>query len=176
VDGVAWCVERTGPLDLEALENDVLHASVPALVRTAGCCEGLSFGDALVEVELAAEEGLDALAPPWVTPVAVDCSMNSIQFKRRRRKQQQQQQEIEEGGDEKKGMKNIHVGGAVALTEEHDGDGGTAWRGRAAFGDVKRRDHDAGPPGAVGAAQQHQGALGRDIHRLPHSPPMYSLV
>jgi hypothetical protein len=75
VDAVAWCLERTSPLDLEGLENSVLHASVPALVRNAGCCEGLDFGDALVEVELAAAEGLDALAPPRVTPVAVDCAL-----------------------------------------------------------------------------------------------------
>jgi hypothetical protein len=43
------------------------------------------------------------------------------------------------------------------------GDCGAAWRSGEAVGDIEQRDDDAGPPGAVGAMQPHQGALGRDI-------------
>ena len=63
-------------LYVEGLENGVLHAGVPALViapggPVAGGGKGEGVGDALLEVELPAAEGLDALAPVEVTPVAV---------------------------------------------------------------------------------------------------------
>lgn len=64
-------LDSAGPLNLEGLENGVLDAGVPAGVLNAGGGEGLGLGDAVVEVELAAAEGLDALAPSEVTPVAV---------------------------------------------------------------------------------------------------------
>uniref|UniRef100_A0A0A9HSM3 Uncharacterized protein n=1 Tax=Arundo donax TaxID=35708 RepID=A0A0A9HSM3_ARUDO len=128
--GLTLCLESASSLDLKRLDNGVLHAGVPALAvgrGLAGSSQRQGVGDALVEVELPAAEGLDALALVEVTP--------------------------------------FHEGGAVAATEEHDGGGGGAGRSGAAVGDVERRDHDAGPPGAIGAAQPEQGALSRHIHR-----------
>jgi hypothetical protein len=72
VDVSVGRVERTSPLDLEGLENGIQHADAPALVVNAGCGDDLGFGDAVVEVEVAAAEGLDELAPPEVTPVVVE--------------------------------------------------------------------------------------------------------
>jgi hypothetical protein len=74
--GLGYRAKSAILLYVEGLENGALHAGVPALVvapagpvAAGGECEGV--GDALLEVELPAAEGLDALAPGQVTPVAV---------------------------------------------------------------------------------------------------------
>lgn len=71
-----WAAESTLLLYVQGLENGVLHAGVPALIvvpggPVGGGGEGEGVGDAPLEVELPAAEGLDALAPVEVTPVAV---------------------------------------------------------------------------------------------------------
>jgi len=81
--GLACWLQFALPLNVEGLENGVLHASVPALVvvpagLVAGCCADV--GDALFEVVLPAAEGLDALAPVEVTPVAMATNYPLVNF------------------------------------------------------------------------------------------------
>lgn len=89
---LAGRVPDARPLNLEGLENGVLLAGVPALVvgplvAAAATAGGLLLGlaDALVEVELPTAEGLDALGPLQVTPVAVAIRNSSFRVRRRER-------------------------------------------------------------------------------------------
>lgn len=83
--GLACWLHCALPLNVESMENGVLHAGVPALVvvpagLVGGGGEDQRVGDALLEVELPAAEGLDALAPVEVTPLAVATTIPFVNF------------------------------------------------------------------------------------------------